>query len=156
VNSLEKTLVIGIGNALRRDDTVGLAVAHWLKQRAPHTLPIMEHDADGVNLMEAWRGMHHVFLIDAICSGATPGSVHRFDAGKTGLPNSWFPCSSHLIGVAEAVALARTLLRLPDQLIVYGIEGAEFGYGERLSPAVASAVEKVGTAILQEICHQTS
>ena len=151
MSSPKKTLVIGIGNPLRRDDAVGLAVAHWLKPRASQRLPIIEHDADGVDLLEAWRGMDHVFLIDAIRSGVAPGSVRRFDAANTALPTRWFPCSSHLIGVAEAVALARTLLRLPDQLIVYGIEGVEFGYGEGLSPAVASAVEKVGNTILEEI-----
>jgi hydrogenase maturation protease len=151
VSSSGTTLVIGIGNALRRDDAVGLVVAHWLKRHAPHTLSVMEHNDDGVDLMEAWHGMRHVFLIDAVRSGAAPGSIQRFDAGRTGLPSSWFPCSSHLIGVAEAVALARFLLRLPDRLIVYGIEGVEYGYGEGLSPVVANAVERVGNAILREI-----
>jgi hypothetical protein len=47
--------------------------------------------------------------------------------------------------------LSRFLLRLPDRLIVYGIEGVEYGYGEGLSPMVASAVERVGNAILREI-----
>ena len=54
-----------------------------------------------------------------------------------------FVHSSHRFGVPEAVALARTLGRLPPRLIVIGITGADFGFGDELSPPVAAAADHV-------------
>ena len=48
--------------------------------------------------------------------------------------------STHGFGVADAIELARSLGRLPERLDVYAIEGADFGHGDELTPAVAGAV----------------
>jgi len=145
------TLVIGVGNPLRRDDGAGLAVAGWLKQRLPDTIVVLQHDGDGADLMEAWRGAAMVVLVDAACAGALPGTVYRFDAEETELPRGIFHYSSHLFGVAEAVEMARALNRLPERIIVYGIEGASFAHGEKLSPEVANAVAEVAHRIFTEL-----
>ena len=91
--------------------------------------------------MAAWEGRDRVVLIDAMRSGSPPGTVRRFDAGRGDLPDGAFACSSHLYGPAEAVALARSLGRLPESLVVYGVEGADFTLGAGLSPEVASALD---------------
>jgi hypothetical protein len=41
------------------------------------------------------------------------------------------------------VELARALDRLPEQRSIVGIEGAEFEFGARLTPAVRQAVSQV-------------
>ena len=53
------------------------------------------------------------------------------------------PASTHLIGLADALELARALGRLPPRVVVYGIEGHRFGVGDPVSPAVAAAVDRV-------------
>jgi len=111
----------------------------------------LQLDSDGVSLMEAWRDFERVILVDAACSGAVPGAIHRFDATQSELPCGLFHYSSHLFGVAEAVELARQLGRLSERLVVYGIEGAMFAYGEGLSAGVAEAVERVAHGILVEL-----
>jgi hydrogenase maturation protease len=144
-------LVIGVGNPLRGDDGAGAAVIQRLQNRLPASVATLQMDSDGVSLMEAWRGFERVILVDAACSGAAPDAIHRFDASRTELPRGLFHYSSHLFGVAEAVELARQLGRLPKRLVVYGIEGAVFTYGEGLSAAVAAAVEQVASAIAIEL-----
>ena len=42
---------------------------------------------------------------------------------------------------------------LPEQLIVYGIEGLDFSAGTDLSPDVAEALPAAANVILQEILH---
>ena len=145
------TLIIGVGNPLRGDDDAGAAVIQRLQNRLPPSAKTLQLDSDGVSLMEAWRGFEQVILVDAACSGAAPGAIHRFDANRTELPRGLFHYSSHLFGVAEAVELARQLERLPERLVVYGIEGTAFAYGEGLSAAVAEAMERVAMAILAEL-----
>ena len=82
-------------------------------------------------------------LVDAVRSGAPPGTIHRLDARAAPIPTGFFHYSTHAFSVAEAVELARSLDQLPPHLIVYGIEGENFEAGVGLSAAVEQAVESV-------------
>jgi hydrogenase maturation protease len=131
--------VFGIGNPSRRDDGVGVWVAQALAVRLDDRADVRVLGDDGFALVDALAGTRAALLIDAVQSGAAPGTVHRFDALAGPLPAALLRCSTHLLGVAEAVELARALGQLPEWLQVYGIEGADFGIGEGLSAPVASA-----------------
>ena len=126
-------------------------VVRQLANRLPKCAAAIEHHGDCVRLIEIWQGFDTVVLVDAAFSGALPGIVYRFDIAETELPRGLFSYSSHLFGVAETVEMARSLGQLPEQLIVYGIEGSTVGYGEGLSPAVDTATKEVTEKILTEI-----
>ena len=136
-------IVIGIGNEYRRDDGVGIAVARRLRERFLTKITVLEESGEGTALMDSWKGATWVMLLDAVRSGARPGTVHRLDARSTSVPAGFFHYSSHAFGVAEAIELARSLDQLPPHLIVYGIEGENFAAGEEFSPVVAQAIEAV-------------
>lgn len=141
-------LILGIGNPFRRDDGVGPWVAHRL---AAAGWPAQEHSGEGAGLMDLWDGASHVAVVDALQSGATPGTVRRFDAVTQTLPSGLFRYSSHLFGLAEAIETARVLGRLPPVLIVYGVEGADFAFGEGLSPAVSAGAQAVLRIVMDEM-----
>jgi hydrogenase maturation protease len=132
------TLIIGVGNAFRRDDGAGSAVAEALRGRPGFEVLLLH--GEGSELIEAWRGRDHVIVIDAMRSGAAVGSLRSFDALAEPLPSGAFPCLSHQFGLAEAVEMARLLDRLPAALTLWGIEGQDFGQGPGFSPEVAVAV----------------
>jgi hydrogenase maturation protease len=136
-------LIIGIGNEYRGDDAVGLIVARRLKERLAGSFTVLEQSGDGAALMEAWQGAETVIIIDAVMSGAAPGTIHRFDASVQPLPKDTFRCSTHAFGVAEAIELSRALSELPQSLVVYGIEGKNFAAGVGLSSEVEKAVGEV-------------
>ncbi len=145
---MNEVLVIGVGNRYRRDDGAGPMAAERLRAKG---IAAVELAGDGTRLMDAWASAGRVVVIDAARSGAAPGTVHRFDATLSPLPRAVFHHSTHLIGVAEAVEMARALDRLPERLIVYGIEGEAFGFGEGLTEPVARAVESVEGEIAREL-----
>lgn len=151
-----KARVIGIGNDYRRDDAAGRSVARRLKTWAPPGAEILEETGEGTALLEAWRGAEDVFLIDAVQSGAPPGTLHRIDVSTEPLPASLFRHSTHAFGIAEAVELARVLHQLPPRLIIYGIEGERFDTGVGLSPAVEKAVAEVVARLREEIGTRSS
>jgi hydrogenase maturation protease len=151
-----KSLVIGIGNEYRRDDAVGLVVARRLRQRNLAGVTVIEQSGEGTALMEAWKDAASVILVDAVCSGAPPGTVHRLDARAHGIPANFFHCSTHAFGVAEAVELARALGQLPEQLILYGIEGKDFAAGLGLSAEVERAAQRLSQQIVTEVQACTS
>ncbi len=145
------TLVIGIGNAYRRDDAVGLVVARRLKPRVSGPVKVLEHGGEGAGLIEVWREAGAVVIVDAAHSGAPPGTIHRIDCSREPLPRSMFGDSTHAFSVAEAVELSRVLGSLPEQLVVFGIEGEDYRSGTELSPAVERAIPQVVEAVLKEI-----
>jgi len=151
-----RILVIGIGNEYRGDDAVGLIVARRLAERFDPTITVLEHNGDGADLMEAWQGAESVIVVDAVHSGAEPGTIHRLDASRqsltvfTALPPEAFRGSTHAFSLVQAVELSRTLHQLPPHFIIYGIEGRRFEAGTGLSSEVAKAVPKVAERILPE------
>ena len=138
------TLVIGLGNEWR-DDGAGLAVARRLRGALPEHVSVLEHEGEPVGLLETWSAAQLAIVVDAVSSGAAPGTIHRVDGRRERLPAELFRGSTHAFGLAEAVELARALERLPARLLVYGIEGECFGAGSGLSPSVERTVgELVG------------
>ena len=133
---------------MRGDDGAGAAVVAHLRADG---ISAFAFDGDGAELMEMWVGQERVIIIDAALSGAPPGTVHRFEANQEELPGQLFRHSTHQFGIAEAVEMARTLNRLPLQLTVYGIEGADFTLGAQLSPDVALAVHMATQYIKDDI-----
>ena len=144
-------VVIGVGNEYRSDDGAGIAVARRLRALFPTGVTILEESGEGTALMEAWQGASWVMLVDAVRSGASPGTIHHLDARAAPLPMGFFHYSTHAFSVAEAVELARSLDELPAYLAVYGIEGANFTAGVELSPAVEQAVEVVVERLAEEV-----
>ena len=128
--------VIGLGNEWRGDDGVGIEVARRLGGRVLEGEPIA--------LVDALDGEDEVVLVDAVSSGAAPGTLFRFEAGSEPLPAPLFGASStHALGLAEAVELSRSLGRLPQRVVVYGIEGESFAFGQGLSETVAAAAARL-------------
>jgi hydrogenase maturation protease len=146
-----RTLIIGLGNEYRRDDAVGLVVARRLREAAPESVRVLEESGEGTGLIESWQDADAVILIDAVHSGAKPGTLHRLDAHAQPIAKKFFRYSTHAFGVAEAVELARALGRLPPRLIVYGVEGKSFEAGVGLSPEVEAAVQAVVGRVLGEV-----
>jgi hydrogenase maturation protease len=142
--------IVGVGNPWRSDDGAGLAVARALRGTIPG-VEVLEREGEPAALIDAWEGAETVWVVDAVASGATPGTVHRFDAAGGPLPAALFGASTHLLGLADAVELARALGRLPDRLVVVGIEGASFEAGTTLTPAVAGAVVEAAALVRNEI-----
>lgn len=147
-----RVLIIGVGNAYRRDDAVGLIVARRLRAQHLDVVRILEESGEGAALMEAWKDADTVVLIDAVHSGVAPGTIHRLDAHAQAIPTGLFHYSTHAFSVAEAIELARALDQLPSRLIVYGVEGENFEAGVGLSAAVKKAAEEVVRLVLRELC----
>ena len=149
-------LVIGIGNAWRGDDAAGLEVARRLRGTLPAGAEVLEREGEPAGLIDAWADAEAVWVVDAVRSGAEPGTLHRLDVADAELPAELFGASTHHLGLAEAVELARALGRLPRRLVVFGVEGASFAVGDELSPQVEAAAGRAADTIREEVRACTS
>ena len=137
-------LIIGVGNPDRGDDGAGTAVVSLLREAGVEHAVV--HDGEAATLIGLWEGFDEVVLVDAVASDRPPGSIVRFDASDGPLPLGVMH-STHALGPGAAIELARMLERLPTSMVVIGIEGSQFGFGEVLSDAVTLAVEQVAEMI---------
>lgn len=151
--------VVGIGNRWAGDDGVGLEAvrrleAAWAPAGAGRDgeVAFLTLPHAGVELIEVMGRCDLLILVDAVSSGATPGTVHS---------EVWRPdrlaargterASSHGLGVREALGLAAALGKLPPRVILWGIEVASTAPGEGLSPAVAATLPIVVAGLCREL-----
>jgi hydrogenase maturation protease len=132
-------LVVGLGNAWRRDDGAGPAVARALGDDPR----VLVHEGEPIALLDAWAGAAEVMVIDAVSSGAPAGTAHRLDAAAKPRPATVARGSTHALGLAETIEHARTLDRPPPQLMVYGIEEEDFRAGDEFTAPARAAVGAV-------------
>lgn len=132
------------------DDAVGPVVLDRLAGRIQETIVLVESVGDATHLLDTWRDTRLAVVVDAVVTGGVPGTVHRID-GLVGLPASWRSASTHLVGVAEAIELARAIGVLPEELVVYGIEIERVEAGVTLSPEVDAAADRAVEALAIEL-----
>lgn len=137
------TLVVGLGNPILGDDGVGWRVAERLRETLDDPdVAVLCLSLGGLSLVEHLAGYRQAVIVDAMTTGASPGTLHRFDADAAADPGAQHTASVHDLSLASALALGRQLgLDLPGEVRVVGVEAApEFEFGEELSEAVDAAV----------------
>lgn len=146
---------------------------------AGQQVEILESTGDGAELIEHFSRARAVIVIDAAhhaaSGGVAPdprsgsgakeassgagispviaGTIHRIDAVADPVPVSLLSGTSHAFGVAEAVEFARALGKLPERLIIYGIEAKSFDIGGQMSEEVIAAAEEVAALIANDEIH---
>ena len=99
-------------------------------------------------LLDDWAGHDRVICVDAAAPAGEPGRIVCFDPLQGALPKGLPATSSHALGLAEVIDLARVLGALPRRLVVFAIEGACFDIGAGMTPAVAAAAGQVADRIV--------
>jgi hydrogenase maturation protease len=150
-----RVVVIGVGTEFRCDDGAGPAVIDRLRGTVPESVELLCSDGEPTRLMEAWMHAAAAIVVDAVSGGdAAPGTLHRVvvpepTAGQDApaVPvetvSPVAPASSHGLGLGAAIELSRVLSRLPGLLILHGVQGEVFGFGQAFSPAVAAAIDEL-------------
>lgn len=126
--------VIGLGSPFG-DDRVGWRVIELLKGRLPPKIDLVALDRPGAALIDWMRQIDHLILIDAVSSGAAPGTLIRIDPVE--LEDGCSRLSSHDLALSATFRLAATLGCLPRRTEIYGVELG--GYSDEGLGAVAEA-----------------
>ncbi len=140
------TLIIGCGNLLRGDDATGPVLIRRMWERG---LPDHVHCADGgtggMDVAFQMRGVRHVILVDACQSDSPPGSLFELPGESVEQLPPIEGINLHAFRWDHAIAFGHWLLKedYPDKVSVFLIEGADFEIGERLSPAVDQAIDRL-------------
>lgn len=130
-------LVVGVGEPTAGDDGVGIFVARSLVARRIEAI----ESTDPTCLVALLADGRDLIIVDAVLGGGRPGDVLHLSPNA--LSSLRAPVSSHGIGVAEALTLARVLHQVDVHAVValvgIVIERAP-RTGTGLSPAIAAAI----------------
>lgn len=148
------TIIIGLGNSVRADDGVGLAVARHLRQELSGRTDctVQELHAGGLRVVEAISGYDSAVLIDAMHTGRSePGTVARLSLDDLGAARN-IDCI-HDTSLPTAIAIWRRMnAPVPEEISVWGIEAGDLdSFSEELTEPVARAVPVAAALILQEL-----
>ena len=145
------TLVLCLGNELRRDDAVALRVADTLRADAPSGAVVRTTAVAGLYLVDELEGFERAVVVDAVRTGLhPPGTVLSFALEDLRSPEGPSP---HSIGLPSAMARARRAgLPVPARIHVVAIEVVELEtIGVGLTPAVAAAVAPAAEAVRRAV-----
>lgn len=134
---MKKTLVIGYGNPLRRDDGVGWVLAEELEKRYSQSHVECRMSIQLVPEMAARFGeFDQVLFIDAAVSG-NPGfiSINEVKKGQA----SEKPLN-HEFDFDEMVSFAEMFHPKIPQLTLFTVSGSDFSFGAGLSEQVAASI----------------
>jgi hydrogenase maturation protease len=146
--------VIGLGQGAAGDDSVGLVVLRSLRERAlPSGIELHEFGEPSA-LVPLLSGDTPVIVVDAVL-GDPAGAVVELSPDELGA-HAPLRLSSHGLGVAEAIGLARVLAegRSPPEIRIVAVTIARpERYQQGLSPEVAAAVPRAVKRVLSLVNH---
>lgn len=148
------TLVIGLGNPILGDDGVGWRVAEKVREAVDDPeVDVLCLSLGGLALMEHLAGYRRAVIVDAMTTGAAPGSLHRFSARELDELGAQHTASVHDLSLRSALAFGRQMgLDLPEDIRVVGVEARpEFEFGDSLGEAVSRALPEAVAAVLDAL-----
>jgi len=147
------TIIVGLGNPVLTDDSVGLKIVRELRERLAGRdgITVVELHTGGMRLVEAMVGYDQAIVIDAIVNGEPAGTI--YELSMAGLPKTRSAHSSHDGGLTAAFELARAVgLRLPSEIRIWAVEAADVAtFSENLTPCVERAAAQVVEEVLRSL-----
>ena len=147
---------MGLGSYLGRDDQIGLALVQALSQDAALTIPCMlMESADAATIAASlieWR--RSVFLVDAADMDLAPGEYRCFSDKDASMILKTSSVSTHGLGLAEGLELARTL-GFNRSVRIFGIQPFDLSPRQGLTPEMTARFPVLLSA-LKKACFDLS
>lgn len=153
---MKKTVILGAGNELMKDEGVGVHVVRTLQ----HELHSSRFDVKLIDIGTSHDFGHlieeadNLVIVDAVKGGYEPGTIYRFTPEQIDSEPEVIT-SLHQIGILENLKMMELAGSKPEKTVVIGIEPAEVEVGLGLSQKLEQQMPKIIQAILQEIGSST-
>jgi hydrogenase maturation protease len=148
-----KTLVLGLGNPILRDDGVGIRVAHEVGNRLNDPrVTVAEASAAGFSLLDSIVGYDKVIIVDAIqTEKGRAGQIYHM--GSEDFSPTKHLSSPHQINLATTLELGKMLnLAMPREINIIAVEAKDItSFGEKCTREVEQAIPKAVEMVLDEL-----
>ncbi|MCG8428291.1 MAG: HyaD/HybD family hydrogenase maturation endopeptidase [Chromatiales bacterium] len=139
-----RVLIIGLGNVLMRDEGIGVRAAEELESRyhLPEGIEVVDGGTSGTELLEPMRGIDHLFVADAINTGAEPGTIVTIADEQV---PAFFQTkiSNHQLGLSDLLAVLRVTNQAPKSVTIVGMVPYVLENELGLSPAADKKLDEM-------------
>ena len=151
-----RTLILCCGNSAAGDDALGPMLARRLNYCLPSSIEadVREIAQPDVGIIGELERYSRLFVVDASHTGASPGTVFRWE--WSGICDRQVPVvtsSSHGVSIIDILRLAENIVSLPSTTFL-AVEGAQFEVGSAPSRSVQAALEEVEWRLLSELAQE--
>ncbi len=131
--------LVAVGNRFMKDDGIAIKVVNRLERKLTgKDLEIIIGETDCQGSFYLLNKDDYVLILDALCIGAEPGSVHIFSLEEAVSHSSDF-FMQHDMSLLELMKLYNNNFRG----CMIGIEIAEIGYDDELSPVLRDKLPEI-------------
>jgi len=147
-----KTLILGVGNLLLKDEGVGIHTIQALeKEELPSGVHLLDGGTGGFHLISWLQDYDRIIMVDATLDNNPPGTVRLIRPRYA----SDFPplMSAHEIGLRDMLEVMQLTDNLPEVhlIVISAVDISEVGM--ELSPEVKAAIPEAIQVIKEIIRH---
>lgn len=144
-------LVLGMGNILLSDEGIGVRVIEAFQERydAPG-VEIVDGGTSGMDLVEFLASRKHAIIVDAVRTGAPPGTRVRLEGEQV---PAFFrnKISPHQLGLSEVLASLELTGERPGHVILLGVVPDCLDTGLELSGTLLAQRDQMVEALAEEL-----
>jgi hydrogenase maturation protease len=129
-----KVKIIGIGSALRKDDSIGIKIANELDLEGVECTEC----SCGLGLLHAMEGCDAAVIVDAVDFGGEPGETKVMKTED--LPRN--SGETHTMDLGRIMNLVDLVEGNPE-ILIFGVQPADVGFGDSLSGELSRAMSSI-------------
>ncbi len=139
-----KTVLLGIGNILLKDEGVGVHAVNTMKESYTFSpdIEIIDGGTLGLDLLPFIEGRERLLIIDAVNFGKEPGYIGVLENEE--IPSTILTkMSVHHIGLADVLFAAKLLDIAPAYVCLIGIQPQSLDVGLDMTECIAGKLEEL-------------
>ena len=152
MSSRKRTVIVGVGNVLLKDEGIGVHVVRALQEMSLASPKGEVEVVDGGTSPDAFdsaEGADKLIIVDAACGGGEPGTIYRFAPDDvSGEPK--FLASLHDLGLLDSLRMMEAVGDPPRDTVIIGVEPAEVDWGLELTPVLRGKLPDVVRRVVEE------
>jgi hydrogenase maturation protease len=146
----KKTVILGIGNLILKDEGVGIhAIRRLEAMELPSGIEVVDGGTDAMDLLPYFQDFERIIVIDALRAGGEPGSIYRVTPDEI-MEDEKRSLSLHEIGLLDVLLMSEHLGG-HGEVVIIGVEPKEISCSMELTPEVEARLPHVMDAVLAEV-----
>ncbi len=151
--SAADVVVIGVGNVVLSDDGLGVHAVRRLAERHDVAgVEIVEGGTAGLLLLPCLADARRAIVVDAIDTGAAPGTLVRLDGRDL---DRWLANGTtvHDVGLADLLGAARISGAWPEELVLHGAQPGSTAVGADLTAPLAACLDRLVDRVTADLAR---
>jgi len=146
----KKTIVIGIGNLILKDEGVGVHAVRKLKaMELPEGVEVIDCGTDIMGILAVVQNFERIIVIDALKAGGEPGTIYRITPEEV-MQDYKRSLSLHEVDFLDVLGMAKQLGG-HGEVVIIGVEPKEISCSIDLTPEIEAKLPHIMDAVFSEI-----